>query len=69
MNDVEGTRQIGTVTSGEGAPFMKVDGSNKRKGGLFIKNTGQCKVAKPRILSDVCPAESNKGRCESIEHN
>jgi len=46
MNVVEGTRQNRTVTSEEGAPSIKLDGSNNRKGELFIKITGLRKIVK-----------------------
>src|SRR5690554_6494799 len=61
-NSGEGTRQNGTVTSGEGAlvrvtyllrkPLLVEDTRRLR---LFIKNTGLCKHESGRIGSDACP--------------
>ena len=58
----EGTRQIDTVTSGEGVPLlvkslrmelMKV--AKVRWLRLFIKNTALCKDVSRRIGCDACP--------------
>src|SRR5690554_7726138 len=61
-NSGGGTRQIGTVTSGEAAPVLVKDLIRKlrpvedtRPLQLFIKNTGLCKHESGRIGSDACP--------------
>src|SRR5690606_8249960 len=58
----EGTRQNGTVTSGEGAPVRVKDLLRKampdedtRPLQLFIKNIALCKHVSGRIGCDACP--------------
>ena len=61
-NSGEGTRQNGTVTSGEGAP-LQVTGillelvvvEDTRWLRLFTKNTALCKLVRGRIGCDACP--------------
>lgn len=65
----EGTRQIGTVTLGEGSPHVNAFGSNSRKEELFIKNTGLRQLARGNMWSDVFPVVPDKRRCASIEDN
>src|SRR5690606_6489270 len=61
-NSGEGTRQNGTVTSGEGALLVVKDLLRKllaveetRPLRLFIKNTALCKHVSGRIGCDACP--------------
>ncbi len=64
----EGTRQNGTVTSGEGAPALVMEllfmgkwlpklrlVEDTRWLRLFIKNTALCKHESGRIRCDACP--------------
>src|SRR5690554_4028279 len=61
-NSGEETRQIGTVTSGEGATVLVKDLLRKLRSvedtrplQLFIKNTALCKHESGRIGCDACP--------------
>ncbi len=60
VNNGEGTRQIDSVTSGDGVPTKMAWVSLNREWRLFIKNTGFCKVEKQCIGSDACPALKSK---------